>query len=263
MPAVSDDRALLITAVREAGAIAREGYARVSKSWEKSKGNPVTETDLAVDRFLNLRLRAARPDYGWLSEETADTPERLGARRIFIVDPIDGTLAFIKQKAEFTVCASVVEDGTPLAAVIYNPITDELFSAARGEGASLNDAPIAVSARDELEGCRMLVARDVITHPAWPRPWPEMEIGKRASIAYRMALVANSAYDAMMAFSSKYEWDTAAGTLIVSEAGGRVTSHAGAALAYNQPTPTHRSVICAGPKLHMAILERTATIKLP
>jgi myo-inositol-1(or 4)-monophosphatase len=254
---------LLIAAVREAGAIARDGYARVSKSWEKSKGNPVTETDLAVDRFLNTRLRAARPDFGWLSEEIADTPERLGARRIFIVDPIDGTLAFIKQKAEFTVCASVIEDGAPVAAVIYNPITDELFSAARGEGASLNDAPIAVSARDELEGCRMLVARDVIAHPAWPRPWPEMEIGKRASIAYRMALVANGTYDGMMVFSSKYEWDTAAGALIVREAGGRVSTHAGAALAYNQPTPTHRSVICAGPKLHAAILERTAPIRLP
>jgi myo-inositol-1(or 4)-monophosphatase len=90
-----------------------------------------------------------------------------------------------------------------------------------------------------------------------------MEIGKRASIAYRMALVANGTYDGMMVFSSKYEWDTAAGALIVSEAGGRVTTHAGAALAYNQPTPTHRSVICAGPKLHAAILERTAPIKLP
>jgi myo-inositol-1(or 4)-monophosphatase len=182
---------------------------------------------------------------------------------MFIVDPIDGTLAFIKQKAEFTVCAAVIEDGAPVAAVIYNPITNELFSAARGDGARRNDAPIAVSARDELEGCRMLVARDVITHPAWPRPWPEMEIGKRASIAYRMALVANGTYDGMMVFSSKYEWDTAAGALIVSEAGGRVTTHAGAALAYNQPTPTHRSVICAGPKLHAAILERTAPIKLP
>lgn len=263
MPEASDDRALLIAAVREAGAIARGGYANVSKSWEKSKGNPVTETDLAVDRFLNERLRAARPDYGWLSEETADTPERLGAKRIFIVDPIDGTLAFIRHKPEFTVCAAVIEDGAPLAAAIYNPIMDELFAAARGAGASLNGAAIAVSPRLELEGCRMLVAHDVITHPAWPRPWPQMEVGKRASIAYRMALVANGTYDAMMAFSSKYEWDTAAGALIVAEAGGKVTTHAGMALAYNQPTPTHRSVICAGPTLHGAILERTAALKLP
>ncbi len=257
------DRDLLIAAVREAGVIAREGFQSASKAWEKSKGNPVTETDLAVDRFLTERLRGARADYGWLSEETADTPERLGARRLFIVDPIDGTLSFIKRKHEFTICACVVEDGVPVAAAIYNPMTEEMFAAARGRGASLNDAPIRVSARGELPGCRILVARDVIEHPAWPRPWPAMEVGKRASIAYRMALVASGAYDAMMALSSKYEWDTAAGALIVREAGGLATTHTGAALPYNQPTPTHRSLVCAGPALHAAILERTAPIKLP
>src|SRR5262245_58712849 len=217
----TSDRDLLVAAVSEAGIIAREGYVgAASKTWEKSKGNPVTETDLAVDRFLNTRLRAARADYGWLSEETADTPERLGASRIFIVDPIDGTLAFIKRKAEFTVCAAVIESGEPVAAAIYNPITDELFAAAAGSGATMNGRAIHVSDRAELEGCRVLVARDVIEHPAWPKPWPPMDIASRASIAYRMALVANGAYDAMMAFSTKYEWDTSAGALIVAEAGG-------------------------------------------
>lgn len=257
------DRDLLVAAVSEAGVIAREGYVSVSKSWEKSKGNPVTETDLAVDRFLNQRLRAERADYGWLSEETADTPERLGCARIFIVDPIDGTLAFIKRKAEFAVCAAVIDEGVPVAAAIYNPITDELFAAAKDAGATMNGAPIRVSDRVELEGCRMLVARDVIEHPAWPTPWPPMDIGKRASIAYRMALVANGAYDAMMALSTKYEWDTSAGALIVAEAGGLATTHTGAALPYNQPVPTHRSLICAGPALHAAIMARTASIKLP
>jgi myo-inositol-1(or 4)-monophosphatase len=257
------DRDLLVDAVNEAGAIARAGFASVTKTWEKSKGNPVTETDLAVDRFLNERLRAARPDYGWLSEETADTPERLGARRVFIVDPIDGTLAFVKRKPEFVICGCVVEDGVPTAAAIYNPMTEEMFAAARGGGSTLGGERISVSARAELEGCRMLVARDVIGHPAWPEPWPPMDIGKRASIAYRMALVASGAYDAMMALSSKYEWDTAAGALVVQEAGGLATLHTGAPLAYNQPTPTHRSLVCAGPALHSAILARTAAIKLP
>jgi myo-inositol-1(or 4)-monophosphatase len=257
------DRDLLIAAVRDAGVSAREGYASVSKSWEKSKGNPVTETDIAVDRFLNERLRAARPDYGWLSEETADTPERLGSRRLFIVDPIDGTLAFIKRRPEFAVCAAVIDGGTVVASAIYNPITEEMFAAVKGGGATLNDAPIQVSDRRELEGCRVLVARDVIEHPAWPVPWPKMDIGKRASIAYRMALVANGTYDAMMALSSKYEWDTSAGALIVAEAGGLATMHTGAPLAFNQPTPTHRSLICAGPALHAAIMARTASIKLP
>lgn len=263
MPAVESERDLLIEATFEAGEIAREGFNSTSKSWEKSKGNPVTETDLAVDRFLNDRLRKARPDYGWLSEETADTPERLGSKIIFIVDPIDGTLAFIKRKHEFAICAAIIEDHQPIAAAIYNPMTEEMFAAARGRGATLNGAPIKVSQRAEVEGCRMLVARDVIEHPAWPRPWPKMDIGKRASIAYRMALVANGAYDAMMALSSKYEWDTSAGALIVEEAGGRATAHDGTRLTFNNPVPTHRSLICAGPALHASILERTAPIKLP
>lgn len=257
------DIALLTEAAREAGVIARAGYEGVARSWEKSKGNPVTETDLAVDRFLNDRLCRARPSYGWLSEESTDNPERLGKTRLFVVDPIDGTLAFIKRKPEFTICIAVVEAGVPSVAVVFNPMTDELFSAVRGAGAQLNGAAIRVSGRAALEGCRMLVARDVIEHKAWPTPWPAMELGKRSSIAYRMALVANGSYDGMMALSSKHEWDTAAGTLIVQEAGGIVSGHSGAPLAYNQEKPLHRSVVCAGPALHAAILARTATINLP
>lgn len=257
------DRELLVTAVREAGAIARAGFEGVSKSWEKSKGNPVTETDLAVDKFLHERLCEARADYGWLSEESADNIDRLTKARIFVVDPIDGTLAFIKRKPEFTICAAVVEAGLPVAAAIYNPMTEEMFAAALGAGATLNGAAIRVSDRAQLEGCRMLVAQDVIKHPAWPKAWPEMNIGKRASIAYRMALVANGRYDAMMALSTKCEWDSASGTLIMQEAGGFATMHSGAPLPYNQPVPHHRSLICAGPKLHAAILERTGAIKLP
>ena len=260
---MTTDRDLLIASVREAGVIARAGYEGVPKIWEKSKGNPVTETDLAVDAFLRKRLCDARTDYGWMSEESADNTERLTMARIFVVDPIDGTLAFIKRKPEFTICVAVIEAGQPIAAAIYNPLTEEMFAAARGQGATLNGAPIHVTARAELEGCRMLVARDVIEHPAWPTPWPKMDVGKRASIAYRMALVANGTYDAMMALSSKNEWDSAAATLIVQEAGGLATLHSGAPLLYNQPVPHHRSLICAGPALHAAILERTGHIRLP
>jgi myo-inositol-1(or 4)-monophosphatase len=127
----------------------------------------------------------------------------------------------------------------------------------------LNGARISVSATHDLEGSRMLVAKDVIGHPAWPQPWPPMTAASRASIAYRMALVACGEFDSMMSLSSKYEWDIAAGDLIVREAGGRVTSHTGSGLTYNQPAPRLRSVICAGPAMHDAILARTRDIKLP
>jgi myo-inositol-1(or 4)-monophosphatase len=257
------DLELIVHAAREAGKIARQGFEGVARSWEKSKGNPVTETDLAVDAFLKEHLCTVRTAYGWLSEESTDSPDRLEKRRLFVVDPIDGTLAFIKRKPEFTICVAVVQDCVPVAAVIFNPMTDELFSALRGGGAKLNSSAIRVSDRTELEGCRMLVARDVIEHPAWPQPWPVMDIGKRSSIAYRMALVANGTYDGMMALSTKHEWDTAAGTLIVEEAGGLVSTHGGIALRYNQAKPSHRSIICAGPALHSAVMARTSSLTLP
>ena len=256
-------REFLTTAVREAGAIARAGFEGAPKVWEKSKGNPVTETDLAVDLFLRNRLCGTFPDHGWLSEESSESPDRLQKRRVFIVDPIDGTLAFVKRLPEFTICAAVVEAGVPVAAAIFNPLTDEMFTAARGAGATLNGHRIKVSDRELLEGSRFLVARDVIEHAAWPRRWPAMELGKRSSIAYRMALVANGTYDAMMALSTKHEWDTAAGTLIVQEAGGTVSAHSGRALEYNQALPVHRSIVCAGPALHATIMDRTSAITLP
>ena len=265
MPAAetSADLELLTRAVRDAGAIAKAAFGTKPKMWEKSKGNPVTEIDLAVNVRLHELLQTARGDYGWLSEESADDPLRLTKERVFVIDPIDGTLAFIKNKPEFTICAAVVDNGKPVAAAIFNPMTDELFAAAEGGGATLNDARISVSNAATLEGSRMLVAKDVIWHPAWPRKWPEMTVANKASIAYRMALVALGDFDSMMSLSSKYEWDIASGDLIVREAGGRVTSHTGAALSYNQPAPRLRSVICAGPAMHDAILERTRDIKLP
>ncbi len=264
MPAIDrEDLSLLVDALRSAGEIARAGFAGSPKVWEKSKGNPVTETDLAVDRHLAARLGGARPDYGWLSEETADDPARLTRQRLFIVDPIDGTLAFIKRKPEFVICAAVVDEGIPVVGGVFNPLTDEMFTAVAGQGAFLNGQRLSVSPRAELPGCRMLVARDVIEHKAWPEPWPQMDVGKRASIAYRMAMVASGQYDCMMALSTKQEWDTAAATLLVQEAGGLVTSHAGEPLVYNQAQPSHRSVVCAGPALHKAIMVRTDWIKLP
>jgi len=257
------DRDLLVHAVRDAGAIAKTAFGTKPKTWEKSKGNPVTETDLAVNVRLHELLLGARPGYGWLSEESADDPERLTKTRVFVIDPIDGTLAFIRDKPEFTVCAAVSDSGRPVAAAIFNPISEEMFAAALGAGATLNGKPIAVSTTGELEGSRMLVAKDVIGHPAWPQAWPAMTVANRASIAYRMALVACGQFDSMMSLSSKHEWDIAAGDLIVREAGGRVTSHSGGDLIYNQPVPHLRSVICAGPAMHGAILNRTRDIKLP
>ena len=261
------DLELLSAAVREAGAIARGFFGGDYKRWSKAQGSPVTEADLAVDRFLNQKLRAARPGYGWLSEESEDDASRLACRTLFIVDPIDGTVAFLKAKPHFAICAAVVHDARPVAGAVYNPITEECFAARTGAGATLNDVPIQVSAREEVEGCRMLADKAMLAHPAWNTPpnipWPPMEIETRSSIAYRLALVANGAFDAMLALSAKRDWDLAAADIVLSEAGGIVTAHDGAPFRYNLPEAMQNSVVGAGRALHARLIERVSHIKLP
>jgi myo-inositol-1(or 4)-monophosphatase len=262
----ASDLALLEQHVRAAGDIARSFYGGDYKRWSKNKGEPVTEADLAVDLYLNESLLAARPDYGWLSEEGDSAGTHVGAARAFIVDPIDGTTAFLKGKPHFSVSVAVAEDGAPVAAAVYNPITDEFFGAALGCGARLNGAVIRVSACARIEGCRMLGAKDMFEHPAWSQPpnqpWPPMQIEQRSSIAYRMALVAAGNFDAAVVLAPKHDWDMAAGDLIVREAGGRVTAHDGTALRYDGPSAIQRTMICAGPALHALLVAKLKHLNL-
>lgn len=266
-PDTKADLALLEAMVREAGGIARGFFRGTYKRWSKDQGSPVTEADLAVDKFLNERLRAARPGYGWLSEETDDDAARLQTKTMFVVDPIDGTVAFLKNKPHFTICAAVVNNGRPVAGVVYNPITKECFTARIGAGAFCNGESIRVTAQAEIEGCRMLGDKAMFAHAAWDtlpnRPWPPMEIETRSSIAYRMTLIANGAFDAMMALSAKRDWDLAAADIIVTEAGGIATAHDGSPLVYNRPDAIQPSIVAAGPALHAKLMERVAHIKLP
>jgi myo-inositol-1(or 4)-monophosphatase len=252
--------------VRQAGTIARSFFGGAFKRWDKGRGNPVTEADLAIDRFLSERLRFARPEYGWLSEETEDDTSRLSAPAVFVVDPIDGTVAFMKQRPHFTICAGIVCDGIAVAGAVYNPITEECFTARAGRGAFLNGNPIFVSDGDRVEGCRMLGDKPMFEHAAWRTspniPWPPMHIETRNSIAYRMALVAAGRFDAMMALSAKHDWDLAAADIIVREAGGVATTHTGASFSYNGATTLQPSVVAAGPALHAQLLARVDHLNL-
>lgn len=256
MPDDTQDKDLLVASVRDAGAIARKYFRGEYKSWHKSRGNPVTDADIEIDAFLRATLLAARPSYGWLSEETADDPSRLARERVFVVDPIDGTYGFLRHRPHFTIVASVVTDGRPVAAAIHNPITEEMFAGVAGHGAQMNGVTLKVSAKSEIEGSRLFAGRDLIDDPRWPTPWPPLTIESRASIAYRMALVAKGEFDAMISLSDKSDWDLAAGDLIVCEAGGRVTSQTGEMLRYNQARPLQQGVVAAGPTLHNRLLER-------
>jgi myo-inositol-1(or 4)-monophosphatase len=251
---LADDLALLEAACRAGGEIARRHFQEGCKSWSKQGGSPVSEADLEVDAHLKAMLTAARPGYGWLSEESVDDRSRLSHATLFIVDPIDGTVAFLKGRPHFTICAAVVKDGVPVAGVVHNPMLDHLYKARAGGGAFRGGDPIHVSACRGLGGCAMLGDRAMLTRP----PWPEMKVETRNSVAYRMALVADGGFDATVSLSAKRDWDLAAAQIIVREAGGRVSDRRGESLVYNRAEACQASMVAAGPALHAEILARLA-----
>jgi len=255
------DLELVERVVREAGAIAREIAARDFQTKNKSDGSPVTEADLAVNAYLTEHLRGARPPYAWLSEENDDDHSRLTAARLFVVDPIDGTLAFVKRRPHFTVCVAVVEAGQPVVGAVYNPMTDESFAAAKGHGAFLNGAPIHVTSTSTLEGARLQASKATLSHPSWRQPWPAMHIENPNSIAYRMVQVASGKFDAALTMVSLHDWDVAAADIILREAGGLMTSIEGAAPHYNGDSVIQPSVLAAGPALHAVLRARLVQIQ--
>lgn len=263
----ADDLVLIAEAARGAGEIARRFFGGTYKKWEKKKGEPVTEADLEIDRFLFETLTTARPGYGWLSEESVDNQARLSAEKTFVVDPIDGTIAFVRGRPHFTHAIAIVETGRPVSAVVFNPILNEMFAAGADRGATLDGRPIHATDRDAIEGCRMLGPKTLFEHPAWSEapniPWPPMHLEQRNSIAYRLALVGAGQFDATISLSSKHDWDLAAGDLIVQEAGGHMTNHLGKILRYNGAVPIQRSIVAAGPLLHPLLLERLTHLRLP
>ena len=239
---------MLESRVRAAGKIALKFFGGDYKRWNKAGGSPVTEADLAIDAFLKDELRRARPGYGWLSEESADDPARLTARRVFVVDPIDGTVAFMKGRPHFTICAAIVEDGRPIAGVVFNPATDECFTAAQTHGASLNGVPIHPSSRTEIAGMKLLGDRNLFA------AWPVAEIQSFSSIAYRVVLVAAGRHDAMISLTVKRDWDLAAADIILTEAGGRLAGPDGQTLLYNRASAAQGATIAARPDLLAMLL---------
>ena len=252
------DLDLLLKAARRAGDLALSHRAQGLKIEAKPGGSPVTSGDLAVDAFLSERLMGARPDYGWLSEETADNADRLSRRRVFVVDPIDGTVAYMKHQAWWCVSLAIVEDEQPVVGVIHVPDRSETYTATLGGGAQLNGRPIHASDATELDDASVLADARFMQDPLWPEPWPEMRYEKRNALAYRMALVAAGTFDAAIALSPKWDWDVAAGALIAQEAGAKVSDHLGRSWRFNQPDPRQTSLVCSAPGLHRLILRRSA-----
>ena len=244
------DLALLTQTVKTAGDIARRYFKHDPQIWDKGGGaGPVTEADLAVNEHLALQLGTARPDYGWLSEETEDDMGRLQTPRQFVVDPIDGTRSFIEGSGTWAHSVAVVENGAPIAAAVYLPIRDLLYTAAIGSGAHLNGTPITVSTRADLDGATVLSNKASFADKHWSAGTPPngLERHFRSSLAYRLCAVAEGRFDAMMTLRPTWEWDIAAGALIVAEAGGTVTDQTGNPLTLNNPHPQIPGVVAGGP----------------
>ncbi|MEM9591687.1 MAG: inositol monophosphatase family protein, partial [Pseudomonadota bacterium] len=191
-----EDFDILSRAVREAGALASSYFKASPKAFKKPDGSQVSEADLAVDAALKLDLTTRRKEYGWLSEESPDDRSRLKHARVWMVDPIDGTGAFLREIPEWTVSAALVEDGVPVIGVVFNPEADEFFHAIRGGGAFLNGEPIHTTDRSSLDGAKMIASGGLFRKKIWEDPWPNVTAQWVNSVAYRLALVASGRGDA-------------------------------------------------------------------
>jgi myo-inositol-1(or 4)-monophosphatase len=248
------DAALLTAAVREAGALALSLFRTELKSWTKGAASPVSEADIRVNDLIESRLRSATPDYGWLSEESADDEARLGKHLVWIVDPIDGTRGYLAGREDWCVSVALVEDAQPLLAAVFAPASDEFFFAARRQGATRNHVPIYATSGTEIDfsrvaGPKPLVERlsraagEVVPHP---------RIG---SLALRLCRVAEGRLDAAFAGGQSRDWDLAAANLIVQEANGSMTALSGDTILYNGREVTHGVLVAAGRDRHASIVE--------
>ena len=234
----AEDRDLLRAAAVSAGIIAAGYFRRDLKTWTKENASPVSEADIVLDRFLHATLTSARPGYGWLSEESADDHSRLSRQRAFIVDPIDGTRGFIRGEDSWTISLAVVEDGVPIAGVVYAPARDELYDAALGCGARANGGPLLRQARlgreaplipapgavhQELQAAGL----DYVRGPAYP------------SLAYRLVQVATGRLDAAVTRRGAQDWDVAGAACILAEAGIAFEDVCIGALRFNRPEIRH------------------------
>lgn len=257
MPAT--DLALLTQAAQRSGDIATSYFGQSPEVWEKADdGGPVTAADLAVNVMLQDTLTSARPDYGWLSEESEDSVTRLGTEAQFVIDPIDGTRAFIAGAKDWSHSLAVVRGGQVTAAAVYLPMRDLMFTAALGQGAFLNNAPIRALQNTQLSEAKILTNKASRDKKYWrDGKFPDSKTAFRSSLAYRLCLVAQGRFDAMISLRPTWEWDVAAGALILSEAGGMATTQKGSPIRFNNPHPQIDGLIGGG-GIHGPLLAQLA-----
>jgi myo-inositol-1(or 4)-monophosphatase len=259
---LSCDAALLIETVREAGALARSMFRTELKNWTKGGSSPVSEADIAVNDLLENRLRSARPDYGWLSEESVDDEARLGKPLIWIVDPIDGTRGYLAGREDWCVSVALVEHASPVLAAVFAPASDEFFFAMRGQGAARNGVPAYATSGTELDFSRVAGPKPLVERLS--RSSGEITLYPRiGSLALRLCRVAEGRLDAAFAGGQSRDWDLAAANLIVQEANGNMTGLSGDPILYNRREVTHGVLVAAGRDRHASIVEHFRSRPLP
>ena len=244
-----------IEAARGAGSIIMQYYKSKYEIRDKSYHNPVTTADNAADKYLRETLTKKYPNYGWLSEETVDSAERLRHSRAWVVDPLDGTKEFIEGVDHFVVSIGLVEDGEPIVGVLYNPASDELFTATRGGGAFLDGVKLSCSIEYDFKKMVILNSRSETRNELWT-PFANDFKEQRAigSVAYKLGLTSAAKADIFASLRPKNEWDVCAGHCIVREAGGEMVTLSGEPVTYNNPKTLITPGIIASSK---AVLDET------
>lgn len=221
----SHGRAHDLDRIRSALAAAREALGRLGNGvWvaHKAGGDPITAADEAVNETLHRVL--PRGQEGWLSEDMADDLSRLERRRVWIVDPLDGTREFVAGVPEWCISIGLVEDGKPVAGGICNPSTGEVFVGGAGLGVTLNGRPTHMRELHTLDGCEVLASRSEVRRGEWEARDTPFRVRPVGSVAYKMALVAAGLADATWTLTPKNEWDVAAGAALLRAAGGVVAT---------------------------------------
>ena len=226
---------IVVQAAREAGGIIMKYYQADYEIRDKGYHNPVTTADKESDLYLKTALTESNPDYGWLSEESVDSKERLKRDRIWVVDPLDGTKEFIEGIPHFVVSIALVEDRIPILGVLYNPVTGETFSAAKGTGAFLNGSPVHCEAKNSPSDMVILNSRSETRRGLW-EPYKKYfgELKPIGSVAYKLGLTAAGQADIFASLRPKNEWDICAGACLIREAGGKLINLNGKNISFNQ-----------------------------
>jgi len=237
------------TAAHEAGNIIHTFFHSEFEVKMKGQDNPVTEADIAADEILKKILTTGFPDYGWLSEETRDTPHRLTKKRVWVVDPIDGTKEFVEGIPNFVVSIGLIEKGIPILGVIHNPINKNTYTAINGGGIFFNGNQTTISDKTEFSQMSMLNSRSETRQGLWESYIPHFrKLIPIGSIALKLAMVAAHQTDMVASLKPKNEWDICAGHCLINEAGGALLTIDGKEITYNNPNTLISPGLVAGNK---------------